>query len=95
MPLLDITTTKKITATVGLEESTAKQVDQYAAFLKVGADDVVNKALEYVFSKDKEFHQFRDANTDAKAHPALRVKKVAGVAESKPRGRKSTSSTAK
>jgi hypothetical protein len=94
MPLLEITKTQKITATVALEESTAKQVDQYAAFLKVGADDVVNKALEYVFGKDREFQQFRESNSDAKAHSALRVKRSNGAVTSNKRERKPASATA-
>jgi hypothetical protein len=55
MPLLEITTSRKVTATVSLEEPTANLVNQYAAFTRVAADDVVNKALEYVFTKDKDF----------------------------------------
>ena len=35
MPLLEVTKITKVTATVALEESNAKQVDQYAAFLNV------------------------------------------------------------
>jgi hypothetical protein len=94
MPLLDITTTKKITATVALEESTAQMVDQYAAFLKVPADDVVNKALEYVFSKDREFQQFREKNGEAKAPHSLRVKKTADAAVGGKRGRRAALSMA-
>jgi hypothetical protein len=58
MPLLEITTSRKVTATVSLEEPTANLVNQYAAFTRVAADDVVNKALEYVFTKDKDFQKF-------------------------------------
>jgi hypothetical protein len=51
MPLLSVTASKKIETNIRLEESTAKLLDLYAAFLKAGsADDVVNKALEYVFT---------------------------------------------
>ena len=81
MALLEITPVKKLTATVCLEESTAKLVDQYAAFLKAPADDVVNKALEYVFAKDKEFQQFRDSNADARTARPLRVKPLASSAK--------------
>ena len=42
MPLLEITTSRKVTATVSLEEPTANLVNQYAAFTRVAADDVVN-----------------------------------------------------
>ena len=76
MPLLEIVTSKKVTATIALEDSTAKQIDQYAAFTKASADEVVNKALEYVFSKDKDFQRFCDENTSAKPMVALRMKKA-------------------
>lgn len=77
MPLLSVTASKKIETNIRLEESTAKLVDQYAAFLKAGsADDVVNKALEYVFTKDKDFQQHLEQHPDAKVPSLLRVKKV-------------------
>jgi hypothetical protein len=34
------------------------QVDQYAAFIHASADDVVEQALAYVFSKDRDFQEF-------------------------------------
>jgi hypothetical protein len=82
MSLLNIRASKKITITCTLEQSTALQVDQYAAFLNVGADDVVNSALEYVFSKDSKFQQFREENKHAQAPMALRVKKPAAASAS-------------
>ena len=75
MPLLEITTSRKVTATVSLEEPTANLVNQYAAFTHVGADDVVNKALEYVFTKDKDFQKFIGAPHDAKPIHSLRIKR--------------------
>jgi hypothetical protein len=39
MPLLEIVQTRQITATIRLDESTAEQIDQYAAFLHASADD--------------------------------------------------------
>lgn len=33
-------------------------VNQYAAFIHATADDVVNKALDYVFSKGRDFEDF-------------------------------------
>jgi hypothetical protein len=86
--LLDIRIAKKITATVTLEESTANLVDQYAAFAKVPADEVVNKALEYVFSKDRDFQQFRETNHAAHAPASLRIKKPVPVSSGAKRGRK-------
>jgi len=47
-----------ICASVRLDEVTAAQVDQYAAFIHASADDVVDKALNYVFSKDRDFQDF-------------------------------------
>ena len=58
MPLLEITQCRKINASVRLDEATATQVDQYAAFIKASADDVVDKALNYVFAKDRDFQDF-------------------------------------
>jgi hypothetical protein len=75
MPLLEITTSRKVTATVSLEEPTANLVNQYAAFTRVAADDVVNKALEYVFTKDKDFQKFIGSPNDAKPIHPLRIKR--------------------
>src|ERR1700690_415094 len=55
MPLLEINQTRYISASVRLDESTAEQVDQYAAFVHPSADDLFAKALNYVFSKDRDF----------------------------------------
>ena len=88
MPLLEIKPTKKINVLCSLEESTALMVNQYAAFAKAPGDDVVNKALEYAFSKDAEFQKFRNSNPSAPV--ALRVKKSASPAAATRRGPKST-----
>ena len=88
--LLDIKVVKKVTITCALEESIAIQVDHYAAFANVPADDVVNTALAYVFSKDKEFQQHQTANPHGKAPTALRVKKPILVPTGAKRGRKPT-----
>jgi hypothetical protein len=58
MPLLEIPQVRQITATIRLDESTASQIDQYAAFLHATADEVVDKALAYVFAKDRDFQEF-------------------------------------
>jgi hypothetical protein len=49
--------------------------NEYAAFLAVPSDDVVNKALEYVFGRDREFQKFRESSANLAAPKALRVKK--------------------
>ena len=86
MPLLSIQASKKVETTVRLEESTAKRVDQYAHFAKASGDDVVNQALEYVFTKDKEFQQYLEQNPDGETPSALRIKKPATPAPSKKNG---------
>ena len=94
MPLLEITTSRKVTATVSLEEPTANLVNQYAAFTRVAADDVVNKALEYVFTKDKDFQKYIGASNDTKPTHPLRIKRNGdGGPKGKP-GRKPATSVA-
>jgi|ERR1035437_6944166 hypothetical protein len=98
MPLLEINQTRYISASVRLDESTAEQVDQYAAFVHASANDVVDKALNYVFSKDRDFQDFlktpqakqvastlrvrRGPSKDAKDAPERPTKKQAAGAES-------------
>ena len=63
MPLLEVTQSRQLSASVRLDEATATQVDQYAAFINATADDVVDKALNYVFSKDRDFQDFLKTST--------------------------------
>ena len=79
MPLLNITESKKVTAVVNIEESTARQIDQYAAMTKGSADEVVQQALAYVFSKDKDFETYCKDNANAKPKLPLRLKKPAST----------------
>jgi hypothetical protein len=76
MPLLDIVQTTHVNATIRLEGSTAKQVDQYAAFLHAPADEVVDKALAYVFSKDRDFQDFLRTPEADHVAPSLRVRRL-------------------
>ena len=75
MPLLEIVQTTHVNATIRLEESTAALVDQYAAFLHAPPDEVVDKALAYVFSKDRDFQDFLRTPEAAHVQPALRVRR--------------------
>ena len=77
MPLLKITESKKVTAIVTIEDATAKQIEQYAAMTKGNPDEVVQQALDYVFSKDKDFETFCRDHADAKPKIALRLKRPA------------------
>ena len=72
MPLLNIVVSKRQDYVCSLEESTAKQVDRYAHFLKVPADEVVIHALEYVFKYDKEFVRFLEETKNAEVPESLR-----------------------
>ena len=65
MQLLEINLSRYISASIRLDETTAEQVDQYAAFVHASADDVVDKALNYVFSKDR---YSQDISEDATGH---------------------------
>jgi hypothetical protein len=75
MPLLEINPSRHIRAFVRLDESTAAQVDQYAAFIHASADDVVDKALNYVFSKDRDFQDFLKTPQAQEVASTLRVRK--------------------
>jgi hypothetical protein len=77
MPLLEVIQTRHISASVRLEETTAMQVDQYAAFIHATADDVVDKALNYVFSKDRDFQDFLKTSQAGQVTPSLRIRKAA------------------
>jgi hypothetical protein len=76
MPLLEITQSRQISASVRLDEATATQVDQYAPFIKASADDVVDNALNYVFAKDRDFQDFLKTPEVKQISSTLRVRKV-------------------
>ena len=76
MPLLEIVQTTHVNATVRLEESTAILVDQYAAFLHAPADEIVDRALAYVFAKDRDFQDFLRTPEAAHVPPSLRVRRL-------------------
>ena len=83
MPLLEIVQIRQITAMIRLDETTASQIDQYAAFLHATADEVVDKALVYVFAKDRDFQDFLRTPEAAQVPPSLRVRRFVqkGVAK--------------
>jgi len=77
MPLLEINRTERISATITLDVNVASQLDQYAAFLRASADEVVDKALGYVFTKDREFQDFLRSAEASQFRPSLRVRHAA------------------
>jgi hypothetical protein len=76
MPLLEIIQTRQISATIRVDETTAEQIDQYAAFLHASADEVVDKALAYVFAKDREFQEFLRTPKAASVAQSLRIRRT-------------------
>ena len=84
-PLLELVQSKKVTATVTLEQSTAELVDRYAQYVNGGADEVVDKALNYVFGKDKDFQKYAEENkSEPKPHQPLRCKPIESVPKARP-----------
>jgi hypothetical protein len=75
MPLLEINQTRYISASVRLDESTDEQIDQYAAFVHTSADDVEERAFNYVFSKDRDFQDFLKTPQAKQVPSTLRVRK--------------------
>jgi hypothetical protein len=75
MPLLEINQIRYISAVVRLDETTAEQVDQYAAFVHASADDVVDKALTFVFSKDRDFQDFLKTPQAKEVASTLRIRR--------------------
>ena len=76
MPLLEVTQTRQVSASIRLTATTALQVDQYAAFIHASADDVVEQALDYVFSKDRDFQDFLKMPEARKVASTLRIRRA-------------------
>ena len=76
MPLLEVTQTRHLSASIRLTDTTATQVDQYAAFIHASANDVVEQALAYVFSKDREFQEYLRTPEAQRITPTLRVRRA-------------------
>ena len=79
MPLIEINQSRPVSATIRLESATATLIDQYATFLHAPADDVVDKALNYVFSKDREFQEYLKTAQSSDVVPTLRVRRSGNV----------------
>jgi hypothetical protein len=76
MPLLEVVQTKQVSASIRLSDTTALQVDQYAAYIHATADDVVEKALQYVFAKDPGFRDFQKTPQSKEVASTLRIRKA-------------------
>ena len=74
MALLEVIHIKKLTATIQIDEPLADKLDQYAHHIHASADEVIGKALEFVFSRDKDFQKFAASDAAATVPPSLRRK---------------------
>ena len=88
MPLLEINQIRHISASVRLDESTAAKVDHYAAFIPASADDVVDTALNCVFSKDRDFQGCLRTPQAKQVASTLRVRKGGSNGELEQAGKK-------
>ncbi len=88
MPLLEVTQTRHISASIRLTDTTATLTDQYAAFIHACADDVVEQALTYVFSKDRDFQEFLKTPEARQVASTLRIRKVPAPEASEPLAKK-------
>lgn len=84
MPLLEVTQTRHVSASIRLTDSTAVLVDQYAAFIKAPANSVVEEALKHVFAKDRDFQEYLKSPEAQRITPTLRVRRVAANDAAKP-----------
>ena len=91
MPLLEVTQTRHLSASIRLTDTTATQVDQYAAFIHASANDVVEQALAYVFSKDREFQEFLRTPEAQQITPTLRVRRASANDAAEPSVKKPVS----
>jgi hypothetical protein len=93
MPLLEVVQTRHLSASIRLTDTTATQVDQYAAFIHASANDVVEQALAYVFSKDREFQEYLRTPEAQRITPTLRVRRASANEAAEPSVKKPVSAT--
>lgn len=91
MPLLEVTQTRHVSASIRLTDSTANQIDQYASFIRASADEVVEQAVAYVFSKDRDFQEFLKSPEAQRVTPTLRVRRGNGNDAVEPSTKKGSS----
>ena len=94
MPLLEVTQTRHVSASIRLTDSTALLVDQYAAFIKAQANSVVEEALKHVFAKDRDFQDYLKSPEAQRITPTLRVRRANDGAEASPKKPVSAASSA-
>jgi hypothetical protein len=91
MPLLEVTQTRHVSASIRLTDSTALLVDQYAAFIKAQANSVVEEALKHVFAKDRDFQEYLKSPEAQRITPTLRVRRASANDAAEPSPKKPVS----
>jgi hypothetical protein len=84
MPLIEINQSSQVSAMIRLDSVTAALINKYATFIHASADDVVDKALNYVFSKDREFQEYLKTAQSGNVVPTLRVRRTGNGEASEP-----------
>jgi hypothetical protein len=84
MPLIEINQSRQVSAMIRLDSATAVLINQYATFVHASADDVVDKALNYVFSKDREFQEYLKTAQSGNVVPTLRIRRTGNSEASEP-----------
>ena len=81
MALFKVKTSKKVETQLRLEESTAKMLDRYAHFHQASADEVANEALEYCFTRDKDFQQHLQQNVTVRTGESRELPQLSTTSE--------------
>jgi hypothetical protein len=93
MPLVEVIQTRQISASIRPTDSTATQVDQFAAFVHAAANAVVEQALAYVFSKGRDFRDFLKTPRAKEVSSMLRIRRGQTSETSKPPAKEPASKT--
>jgi hypothetical protein len=79
MPLIEVTQIRRVTAHVRFNEPVVTQINQYAAFIGATPDEVINKGLEYLFDKDRDFAAFRASDRCRDVPELLKARRANGT----------------
>ena len=83
MPLIEVTQNRRVNANVRFNETIVTQINQYAAFISATPDEVINKGLEYLFDKDRDFAAFRASEKCRDVPELLKARKATGPKSSR------------
>jgi hypothetical protein len=89
MPLLEVTQTRHLNATVKFADTTIQRINRYVEFvrnqtgIRVEADQILDKAANFAFDKDREFLDFEKTPEAHDVSSVLRVRKPPVVSASR------------